>query len=310
MEINWEKKYNEALERARALREEAIEKEYVNDYVKDYEAIFPELAESEDERIRKEMVDFVNHYRHNTDLTTEQAKWCKMALAWLEKQKEQKPNYCHHEVDLSGCSEEYRKAYYDGWNNCNMQHEQLKEDQQRITPEDKMSHPLYVEGFEAGKQIGAQYKSVFGKQKEQKPAEKQDYSGLNDLERAILRGFLAAGVENIPVGIIKETAQECLAQMKPAEWSEEDEKMLHKTIAAIDYLECEETMKIYNGNKHADPGHYRMISGWLKSLRPQPQWKPSEEQMEALDMVLTDEAMDDNVHTVLTALKKQLKKLM
>lgn len=34
------------------------------------------------------------------------------------------PNWCHHKVDLSNCSEEYRKAYYDGWNNCNMQHEQ------------------------------------------------------------------------------------------------------------------------------------------------------------------------------------------
>lgn len=42
------------------------------------------------------------------------------------KQGEQKPNFCHHEVDFSNCSEEYRKAYYDGWNNCNQQHEQMK----------------------------------------------------------------------------------------------------------------------------------------------------------------------------------------
>lgn len=50
---------------------------------------------------------------------------------WDNKKKElrkieQKPAFCHHEVDLSGCSEEYRKAYYDGWNNCNQQHSQLK----------------------------------------------------------------------------------------------------------------------------------------------------------------------------------------
>lgn len=62
------------------------------------------------------------------------------------------------------------------------------------------------------------------KQKEQKLAEKQDYSGLNDLERAILRGFLAAGVENVPVGIIKETASECIGFLallddKPAGWT-------------------------------------------------------------------------------------------
>lgn len=50
--------------------------------------------------------------------------------------------------------------------------------------------------------------------KEQKPTEKQDYSGLTDFERAIHRGFLCAGVENVPVEIIKETAQDCLAHIE------------------------------------------------------------------------------------------------
>ena len=50
-----------------------------------------------------------------------------------------------------------------------------------------------------------------------KMVEKQDYSSLNDLERAIHRGFLSAGVENAPVTLIKETAKECLEQMKPSE---------------------------------------------------------------------------------------------
>ena len=59
----------------------------------------------------------------------------------------------------------------------------------------------------------------------QKTVEKQDYSGLNDLERAILRGFLCVGVENVPVTIIKETEKDCLAHLPvelPVEWSEED----------------------------------------------------------------------------------------
>jgi len=49
-------------------------------------------------------------------------------ITWLEKQNEQsvEPDWCHHKVDFSGCSEEYRKAYYDGWNSCNMQHSQCK----------------------------------------------------------------------------------------------------------------------------------------------------------------------------------------
>lgn len=46
----------------------------------------------------------------------------------LEKQDEQsvEPKWCHHNVDLSNCSEEYRKAYYDGWTNCIFQHSQWK----------------------------------------------------------------------------------------------------------------------------------------------------------------------------------------
>ena len=42
----------------------------------------------------------------------------------------------------------------------------------------------------------------------------EDYSGMTDLERAIHRGFLCAGVVNVPRTIIEETAKDCLAQMK------------------------------------------------------------------------------------------------
>ena len=55
--------------------------------------------------------------------------------------------------------------------------------------------------------------------------EKQDYSSLNDLERTIHRGFISAGVENVPVAIIKETANECKRianENANAEWSEEE----------------------------------------------------------------------------------------
>ncbi len=82
--MDYEKKYNEALSQARFYYGNCP----TEPEKKKLENIFPELRESEDERIRKELVDFVNHYRHNTDLTSEQAKWCKNVLAWLEKYKE------------------------------------------------------------------------------------------------------------------------------------------------------------------------------------------------------------------------------
>ena len=77
------KAYDEALERARALRNEAIEKEYVVDYIKDYETIFPELRESDDERIRKEIISALK-FANDGGVYDKH-------IAYLEKQKEQKP---------------------------------------------------------------------------------------------------------------------------------------------------------------------------------------------------------------------------
>ena len=105
------KAYDEALERAKQIFSE-----------KELNYLFPELKEVEDERIRKDLLCYLhtlpNHFSHNGSLVVE---W----VAWLEKQGNE-PNWCHHKVDLSSCSEEYRKAYYDGWNNCNIQHSQCK----------------------------------------------------------------------------------------------------------------------------------------------------------------------------------------
>ena len=197
--IDYKEKYVQALERARQFSE----KPYLEDSAGIVEYIFPELKESkeskESERIRELLLSFVKYDmsdNYSDDfskedclawlekqkvLTTEedlqgkedvlwcikQAKkhakdenemgTCWFAEKWLEKQGiddltpqeamdiavakcfeqgGQKPNYCHHEVDLSNCSEEYRKAYYDWWNNCNQQHAQLEAEQKPAWNED------------------------------------------------------------------------------------------------------------------------------------------------------------------------------
>ena len=77
------KAYDEALEKAKELLDSprtCFDIEQLKD-------IFSELAESEDERIRRKMIE---HFKSKTKDT-----WCNMPvkdiLAWLEKQKEQKP---------------------------------------------------------------------------------------------------------------------------------------------------------------------------------------------------------------------------
>ena len=67
---------------------------------------------------------------------------------------------------------------------------------------------------------------------------------------------------------IKELHRQCIAQLKPVEWSEEDEKVRRSII---------------DGIKNLWPyDHRNKCIDWLKSLRPQPHWKPSKEQMEIL----------------------------
>ena len=78
------KRYDEAIERA-----EYYQKENGSAVIS---AIFPELKESKDERIRKELIDAVQSLWDNDALpvpltTKKRDEW----LAWLEKQKEQEP---------------------------------------------------------------------------------------------------------------------------------------------------------------------------------------------------------------------------
>lgn len=85
--MDYEKEYKEALERAKKLKEnpKAIFFEEENIHVSDY--IFPELAKSEDERIRK---DIIRVFKGEISFTSEKEN--KKYIAWLEKQKSEEIN--------------------------------------------------------------------------------------------------------------------------------------------------------------------------------------------------------------------------
>lgn len=59
------------------------------------------------------------------------------------------------------------------------------------------------------------------------------------------------------------------------EWSEEDEKISNAIYESIDFL-CLNTFGFSEDE----------VCDWLKSLRPQPHWKPTNGQMEALQIVI------------------------
>lgn len=91
--MDYEKRYNEALERFKAFKEKYYTKNTVigdaifdktGEMQKDFDSIFPELAESEDERIRKEIVNIINHLGEGIIPIPENQE---ELLSWLEKQK-------------------------------------------------------------------------------------------------------------------------------------------------------------------------------------------------------------------------------
>jgi hypothetical protein len=95
--MDYEKKYKEALEVAQKLYQDCPNGK--NDrlyHTTDLEKMFPELKESEDERIKKEIISFIQDaideinlkvsgdYNDRDEDDIAHQNWCKKAIAWLE----------------------------------------------------------------------------------------------------------------------------------------------------------------------------------------------------------------------------------
>lgn len=68
-----------------------------------------------------------------------------------------------------------------------------------------------------------------------------------------------------------------IKRQKPSEWSEEDERMRLETIKAFQLAYPYATEEENPRKRNID---------WLKSLKPQPRWKPSEEEIKLLKLYL------------------------
>lgn len=100
-------------------------------------------------------------------------------------------------------------------------------------------------------------------------------------------------------------------EQKPA-WSEEDEEMRNLIIAIFEVNHPNGFFKANElGTTDMHGVHTEEIISWLKSLRPQPHWKPSEEQMRALrDVITMKRAINKFAETRLREIYEQLQKQM
>ena len=137
--MDYEKKYNEAIEQIRKMLKPWSELAYNGKtFLQDLESIFPELRESEDERIRKELIDTIWNACSGGGIRISKELEHKY-ISYLEKQKEQEPPLMDGDADL----------YFDEWNQ-------------------QQQNPTKRQCFEEGMRYSERL------QKEQKPAEQNN----------------------------------------------------------------------------------------------------------------------------------------
>lgn len=113
--MDYKEKFEDFLDKMKGLLDNAEKQGHIIIRVEDLENTFPELRESEDEKIRKEIISFIqDHFdeinfqvsgdydnRDKEDIALQE--WCKEAIAWLEKQGN-KPAWSEEdEVRLQTC---------------------------------------------------------------------------------------------------------------------------------------------------------------------------------------------------------------
>ena len=179
--------------------------------------LIPELAESEDERMIKAIVDALLSHSNSINLLSLRGFQIEDVKAWLEKQKEQK---------------DYRKLY-----------------------EDIAKSEWFKKAYE-GKSLGCDEE-----QKEQKPINE---SNMHEPTLDEARKWNEEYEKGYSLGYENGRNEQRL------EWSNEDENRFNNLCRII--REAEGWNEVSKN----------VFIDWLKSLRPQPRWKPSEEQMEAL----------------------------
>ena len=114
--MNYEKKYKDALKRAKDNYNAAdITDINVNSFKATLIDLFPELKEGEDERIRKEILEFFCQFENGKLRGVDISSW----IAWLEKQGEQKPaNKVGPKFRVGQWIVWYDKCYKVNYNGC------------------------------------------------------------------------------------------------------------------------------------------------------------------------------------------------
>lgn len=280
------------------------------------EYIDPDLKESDGERIRKGLIKGLSAMRdiHKHQTFSDDAINIDDAIAWLEKQGEQKPIERDTEVhdlwvyirewnekfgrlpkdedELTSCIDYVMKRQKAAWSEKHIADVFEKVGLAKIVREqgnDQLTNAVQSAMIELSKQQNTAWSE------EDRKHIDNIISLLNQAKERFVREsgqFPSWITEILWLESIKDRIQ------SQQEWSKEDEKMLTSTI---EYLN--EFREVYQ------KGAQECIA-WLKSIKPN-HWKPSEKQMSMLLAVLNDSnnITSESVYIALKSLYNDLKKL-
>lgn len=263
--------------------------------------------ESEDERIRKALIKGLNFLTTSERIFTFGDISIEDIVAYLEKQKEQKPT----PVWMPKFLDELRskKNYFD-WDEHREIEGHILAIINWIAPDyfdRKKKGQKSLPGFDVGREVGRV-------EAEQRPGWSEEEKRKLNRIYAILRQAADTHAFSTTCRLIgdKEAIElqdflRSIAKPQVAEWSDEDERMLTSIIG--------------RGSSQISPyepvlqeAQMEWLMNKLKSLRPQPHWKPSEEQMEAFRIYLYSPQYIDNSEDIkiklVESLYNDLKKLM
>ncbi len=239
---------------------------------------FPELKESEDEKIRKSLINYVYCHGDAGDFTK------KEFIAWLKKQGEKKPVL---DNALKEAFDKSRKDY-------SLEEKKEASDYSESIIPTSIACGESEEEYMLHKIIEAAY--ITGKNSMQNHVwNEEDETKLTTAE-TFIRNTSLIGNDGI-----KEATIDWLNDLKnrvqpKQDWSEEDENKIESIKGLI-------TM-----GKFVDINTTKTIWNLLDSLRPQSHYKPSEKQMKQLGWI-AEQNKDNMIGKELMALYQDLKRL-
>ena len=258
--MNYEKLYKESLEKAKAFAAK-----YVGDgllissegsVAKEFNEIFQELCESEDERIRKAIIEFFELQDGNTTYSFVPKK---DILAWLEKHGEQKPtDKAEPRFEVGDCIR-YRGDNY------------------KIKDVETTKHGFIYNVAVIGEPSDPEeVKTAIGNAVEkdmvkiEQPSTDWSEEDSMHLTNAILAAEKEWGTESCTSKWLK-SLKDRVQPQPTSEWSEEDEEMFRSLKKLLNETSC------YSCTEGSDKILY-----WLKFIKSN-HWKPSEQNLKDLE---------------------------